>query len=109
MPYIRHLCVFFLLISVSALSDTSKETILIKKSSLEKDIITLDGEIDGNSVQLMCFVSRGNCREIPEGAYSFIRVAPGQGIYNDCPNIDIHTKNPSNKQIELVSEYCLLN
>ncbi len=104
----RRACMVLLLISVSALSCTSTETIVVKKSSVEKDVITVDGGIDGKSVQLMCFMSVKNCREIPDGVYSFIRVTPGKGIYTDCPNIDIYVKDSNDKKTEQVSEYCLL-
>ena len=77
----RRACMVLLLISVSALSCTSTETIVVKKSSVEKDVITVDGGIDGKSVQLM---------------------------YTDCPNIDIYVKDSNDKKTEQVSEYCLL-
>lgn len=98
----------FLLLSGVSFATTPIEIIFVQKSSVEKNIVIIDGEVQGKTVQLTCFVTAQNCREIPEGVYSFIRVAPGKGIYTDCPNIDIYVKDLNNKKAAQVAEYCLL-
>lgn len=107
MRSLARICMF-LLLSVSSFSGMPNELIFVKKSSVQKNVVTVDGEIKGKEIQLICFVSEKNCQELSGGTYLFIRLKASEGTYNDCPNIDVYTNNSADKQAKQLGEYCLL-
>ena len=88
------------------------ETITIKSHSRagkNGDVALLYGELEGNRVVLRCALSRGDCKELPNGQYDIERLLLGEGSYPNCPNVDIYRLGADAFKEEPVGEYCLLH
>ncbi|MGA9528601.1 MAG: hypothetical protein WBS24_10840 [Terriglobales bacterium] len=83
------------------------EAIAIKASSVSKQVVLVDGEVGGKSVQLECFLSVAHCKVPKEGDYVLIRFPEGEGPYMDCLNVHLYEKS-NRLRGQKIGDYCLL-
>jgi hypothetical protein len=95
------------LLSAISLLAGQKEDITVKSSSVNKDVVLIEAEINDKAVELECFVSL-HCNVPKEGRYLMIRVTHGTATYMDCPNVDLYEKSLSHKRGKKIGRYCFL-
>jgi hypothetical protein len=98
------------LIAVGPLLSAS-EKITIKSSSRQgkhREVVFLEADLAGRSVDLDCLESHADCKEISPGNYELARLIAGEGPYNDCQNVDIYRIGADRLKEKPLGRYCLL-
>jgi hypothetical protein len=99
--------VAFVLLSTIPLPAGGKEEITVRSSSVNKDVVLVEAEVNGRPVELECFVSL-HCNIPKEGHYLMRRGIQGKATYMDCPNVNLYERSASGKQGKKIGQYCLL-
>ena len=102
------LLVAVVLVAPLLLFAAQNQAIAIKDSSVNKNVVLVNGEVNGKPVQLECFLSVADCKIPKEGGYLLVRLPRGEGPYMDCPNVHLYEKSTPSQQGQRVGEYCLL-
>jgi hypothetical protein len=99
----------FGLLAISPLLSAS-EKITFKSSSKQGNdkIVLVEADLTGRSVDLTCFESHADCKELAPGDYELARLIAGEGSYNDCQNVDVYRIGADRLKEKPLGRYCLL-
>ena len=70
-------------------------------------VLTHKAALAEKPLELMCFLSETSCTMLESGEYLMVRLTK-EGIYQDCPNVDIYSKGGDASKHQPLGEYCLL-
>lgn len=57
-------------------------------------------------MELVCFLSEKSCTMLEPGEYFMVRLTK-EGIYQDCPKVDIYSNGGDSSMHKPLGEYCL--
>ena len=103
----RTISAFALLLPISLLARETAD-VTVKTGSVQKNVVLVDADVNGKSVQLECFLSVAHCKIPKGGSYSLVRLPAGKGVYMDCPNVVLYEKSVPPRPETKIGEYCLL-
>lgn len=83
-------------------------SVLVKKTSIEHNVVLVSAEINDVSVQMTCFQKEPDCAVLKEGPYDLERISSEKGKYQDCQNVYVYKKRASDERPVKLGEYCLL-
>jgi len=97
-----------LMLASISLFATEREEVVVRSSSVEKNVILVNIDKRGTALQLECFKSTTDCQIPKTGPYLIERLPPGKGAYTDCQNVDLYYRLTNSSAENKVGEYCLL-
>ncbi len=95
------------LVAISPTVSAENQKITIQSSSVKGDVVLLEADLAGKSVELECFPSQKLCTALAHGDYLMVRLTK-DGIYQDCANVDIYSSSADPTKDKPLGEYCLL-
>jgi hypothetical protein len=101
----------FVFVAISSMFAVEIEKITVTRSSVRgpySHSVWLDADLAGKSVELMCYVRQQSCAKLAPGKYMLIRLKPGDGIYQDCENVDIFRVDADPTKDQPLGEYCVM-
>jgi hypothetical protein len=97
-----------LIILTGSLLAADGQKVIVKGSSVGKDVVLVNIDVNGKAAQLSCFRSVRDCTIPKPGDYLMVRLVPEKAVYMDCPNVDLYIQPASSGPEKRVGEYCYL-
>ena len=98
----------FLLIVAANLFAGDGEPIVVKNTTVQKNVVLTQAQIGEKMIELECFLTRVPCTPPESGRYVMVRLGAGEGAYQDCTNVDLYRVRSAEEGRQKVGTYCLL-
>jgi hypothetical protein len=97
-----------LLLSPILLFASTRHEITVEGASTQKKVALVNAVVGNTRFELTCDLSERHCRIPKTGRYFASESKPDEGIYEDCPNINLYDRSDDGQQGPLIGTYCLL-
>lgn len=93
-------------ISLYALpKDKTNDKVVVKEVSKTQYLI--EGEYDGERIELSCFPTRSDCVLPDLGTYLLVTLPAGEGDYMDCRHdVELYSMDKTEKPLKKLGQYC---
>ena len=110
MERIRIEVLLAILLSIASLAQTKNHmgnVLEVREVSTKTGAPMIEGEYNGNKIELECFASHSDCIAPELGSYLLVMLPSRKGAYMDCRhNIELYSINKLGKADKKIGQYC---